>query len=84
MGTACHVRGAPRLAEQVAAQLDVAPGGTTTDGLFSLECVNCLGACALGPVVVLDGVYHDHMTPRKVGRLIRSARQAEGEDAADA
>ncbi len=80
MGTACHVRGAARVAEQASAQLGVEPGGTTSDGQFTLECVNCLGACALGPVVVLDGVYHDQVTPRKLGRMIESVRRAESED----
>ncbi len=79
MGTACHVRGAARMVDQVAGQLEVEPGGTTSDGLFTVECVNCLGACALGPVVVLDGVYHDNMTPRKLNRLIESVRAAETE-----
>ena len=83
MGTACHVRGAERLADQVTGQLGVAPGGTTSDGLFTVECVNCLGACALGPLVVLDGVYHDQMTPRKIRRLIESVRRAEVKDAAN-
>ncbi len=76
-GTACHVRGAPRMLDQLTGQLRVEPGGTTDDGLFTLESVNCLGACALGPVAVLDGVYYDHMTPRKVSRLIESVRTAE-------
>jgi NADH:ubiquinone oxidoreductase subunit E len=76
-GTACHVRGAARLLDQVAGQLDVEPGGTTTDGMFTVESVNCLGACALGPVVVLDGTYYDHMTPGKLSRLIESVRDAE-------
>lgn len=84
MGTACHVRGAGRLADQVTAQLEVEAGGTTSDGVFTLECVNCLGACAMGPVVVLDGVYHDQMTPRKVRRLIESVRAAAAEDILDA
>ena len=79
LGTACHVRGAASMLEQVAGQLEVEPGGTTSDGLFTLESVNCLGACALGPVVVLDGVYHDHMTPRKLRRLVESVRKAESE-----
>ena len=77
LGTACHVRGAARMVDQVAGQLGVNPGGTTTDGLFTVECVNCLGACALGPVVVLDGVYYDKMTPRKLSRMIESVRAAE-------
>jgi NADH:ubiquinone oxidoreductase subunit E len=80
MGTACHVRGAERLSDQVTGHLGVAPGDTTSDGLFTVECVNCLGACALGPVVVLDGVYHDQMTPRKLRRLIESVRTAEVKD----
>ncbi|MGQ9730540.1 MAG: NADH-quinone oxidoreductase subunit NuoE family protein [Candidatus Zipacnadales bacterium] len=78
-GTACHVRGAPRLLDELTALLGVKPGETTADGLFTLECVNCLGACALGPIVVLDGEYHHHMTAGKVGALIESVRQAEQE-----
>ena len=83
-GTACHVRGAARMVDQVAAQLNTKPGGTTSDGLFTLECVSCLGACALGPVVVLDGVYHDHMTGSKLTRLVESVRRAEAESGSDA
>ena len=83
MGTACHVRGAAPLVEQVAGLLDVEPGGTTSDGLFTLESVNCLGACALGPVVVLDGVYYDHMTPRRLSRLIEAVRKSDNKDGRD-
>jgi len=79
-GTACHVRGAPRMLDEVLGQLGVRPGETTDDGLFTVECVNCLGACALGPVVVFDGVYHDHMTPGKLRRLIQTAMNAVDED----
>jgi NADH-quinone oxidoreductase subunit E len=75
MGTACHVRGAPRLADEVLGQLNVAPGDTTEDGEFTVETVNCLGACALGPVVVLDGKYYDHMTPAKLRDLIEHVRK---------
>jgi NADH:ubiquinone oxidoreductase subunit E len=82
MGTACHVRGAPRMLDEVLGQLNVAPGETTEDGLFTVETVNCLGACALGPVVVVDGEYHDHMTPGKLRGLIRSlGEEAESGDA---
>jgi NADH-quinone oxidoreductase subunit E len=84
LGTACHVRGAPRALDQVTAKLGVAPGGTTEDGLFTVEVVNCLGTCALGPVVVMDGVYHEHMTPRKLSRLIASVREAASKGAAHA
>ena len=62
-GTACHVRGAPRLLDELRGQLDVEPGQTTEDGLFTLESVNCLGACALGPIAVIDGEYHGAIPP---------------------
>jgi NADH:ubiquinone oxidoreductase subunit E len=84
MGTACHVRGAPTLLDEVAGQLGVEPGQTSQDGLFTLERVNCLGACALGPIVVLDGHYHRNMTPNKLRKLARLVRQAENEVPADA
>jgi NADH:ubiquinone oxidoreductase subunit E len=71
-GTACHVRGANLMVEQVRAQLGLLPGQTTDDGLFTLETVNCLGACALGPILVVDGHYHHHVTPAKLRRVIRS------------
>ena len=78
-GTACHVRGAPRLLDEVTGQLQVAPGETTEDMAFTLETVNCLGACALSPVVVIDGVYHDHMTPAKLRALLAEVRVADRE-----
>jgi NADH:ubiquinone oxidoreductase subunit E len=81
LGTACHVRGAPRMLDEVLGQLRVRPGETTADGLFTVECVNCLGACALGPVVVLDGKYHHHMTPAKLRNLIGSVQEAHQEAA---
>jgi NADH:ubiquinone oxidoreductase subunit E len=76
-GTACHVRGAPKLLDEVTAQLEVQPGDTTDDRAFTLETVNCLGACALGPVVVVDGTYHDHMTPAKLKALLGEIRAAD-------
>ena len=75
MGTACHVRGAPKLADEVLGQLNIKPGETTEDGEFTVEMVNCLGACALGPIVVLDGKYYDHMTPGKLRALIQKVRE---------
>jgi NADH:ubiquinone oxidoreductase subunit E len=80
MGTACHVRGAPRMLDEVLGQLGINAGETTDDGAFTVERVNCLGACALGPVVVLDGVYHDHMTPGKLRKLIQSVRKTDAEE----
>ena len=80
MGTACHVRGAKLLPNQVHGQLGVSAGGTTEDGQFTLEHVNCLGACALGPVAVLNGTYHHHTTPGKLRALIDSTREKEMEE----
>ena len=72
MGTACHVRGARLVSEQAAGQFGVDPGEVTEDGLFSVEHVNCLGACALGPIVRENGSFHHHMTPGKLRKLIES------------
>lgn len=74
MGTACHVRGAKLVLNQACGQLGIGPGDMTEDGLFTVEQVNCLGACALGPVVVENGTYHHHMTPGKLRGLIDSLR----------
>lgn len=70
LGTACHVRGAPSVLSRLEQRLGVAPGCTTKDNLFTLETVNCLGACALAPVVVVDGVYHGQATPQKVDAIL--------------
>ncbi len=69
MGTACHVRGAPRLLEELERELEVKSGGTTADLLVTLQEVNCVGACALGPLIIVDGEYHGNMTPSKLTRL---------------
>jgi len=60
LGTACHVRGAPRLLEKVTDSLQIRPGQTSTDQRFTLNTVNCLGCCALGPVMLVDGEYHSN------------------------
>jgi len=64
-GTACHVRGAPRLLSSVEDLIGIKPGETDQDLKFSLETVNCVGCCALGPVMVVDGEYHGKMAPAK-------------------
>lgn len=74
LGTACHVRGAPRVAEEVQKQLRVSSGQTTPDGEFTLETVNCLGACALGPVVVVDGHYFSQVNIAKVSGILNQVR----------
>lgn len=81
MGTACHVRGGKLLLDQATGQLGVKPGEMTGDGLFTVEYVNCLGACALGPIVSVNGVYHDHMTPGKISKLIDRIRSGKKKEA---
>jgi len=71
MGTACHVRGAERLLETIKRELKVESGEATEDMRFSLETVNCLGACALGPIVVVDGEYHGQMSSSKLPRILK-------------
>ena len=73
LGTACHVRGAPRVVEELERQLGIHAEQTTPDGEFTLETVNCLGACALGPVVVIDGRYFSKVTRSKVRQLLDEA-----------
>jgi NADH:ubiquinone oxidoreductase subunit E/NAD-dependent dihydropyrimidine dehydrogenase PreA subunit len=77
VGTACHVRGAQRILEEFERLLAVGSGMTTEDRKFTLETVNCLGACALGPIVVVDGEYHGSMNLAKVSRLVDSYAKKE-------
>lgn len=75
LGTACHVRGAPKFLDEVLGQLNVRPGETTADGKFTVETVNCLGACALGPIAVLDAKFYDHMSSAKLRALVQKVYQ---------
>lgn len=68
-GTACHVRGAPTLLDRVKEMLHLNPGQTTNDMKFTLNTVNCLGCCALGPVIVVDGEYHGKPTAADLRRI---------------
>jgi NADH-quinone oxidoreductase subunit E len=81
MGTACHVRGAQRLTEQLERDLEVASGGTTGDMMFTLEEVNCVGACALGPLVIIDGEYHGNMTSGSLQKVVKKIKKAEAKGA---
>ena len=69
-GTACHVRQASVIVDRLQTSLGIKPGLTTDDREFSLETVNCLGACALGPLVTADEVYYGNMTVSKVDRML--------------
>ena len=70
LGTACHVRGAPRLLDKVTETLKIKPGDTSRDMRFSLDTVNCLGCCALGPVMVVDGEYHSNPSTEELEKLV--------------
>jgi NADH:ubiquinone oxidoreductase subunit E len=74
LGTACHVRGAPALVDEFQRQLHIKPGETTEDGLITLETVNCLGACALGPIVVGGGQYLSKVEPPKVKGILKQVQ----------
>jgi NADH-quinone oxidoreductase subunit E len=78
MGTACHVAGAPLVAEAFSDALEIPIGGTTPDLLFTLETVNCIGACALAPAVRIgEEVTHARMTPQSARKLVRTLRKKE-------
>lgn len=72
LGTACHVRGGRRIMEKAQELLGLQGAGTTQDLKFTLERVNCLGCCALGPVMVANGEYHGHMTASEVGKILET------------
>ncbi len=81
-GTACHVRGSKLLINQATTQIGVDTGVMSEDGLFTIEHVNCLGACALGPVVTVNENYHHHMSPSKIRKLIKSHQKTGTEESA--
>lgn len=78
LGTACHVRGGPKILDEFEKKLNIKAGETTEDHSFTLEVVNCLGACALGPITVIDGNYYGQMKTRTVDRLIKKYGSAKG------
>lgn len=77
MGTACHVRGGPKILEEFERKLDVESGHTTEDKQFSLETVACLGCCAIGPVVVVNDNYHAQVSIKNVDSIIKKYRKKE-------
>jgi len=74
-GTACYIRGGTKIAEAVARELGIEVGDTTGDMMFTLETVNCLGCCAIGPIVVIDGEYFGEMTAEKTIKLLRTLKE---------
>ncbi|NQV19483.1 MAG: NADH-quinone oxidoreductase subunit NuoE [Armatimonadetes bacterium] len=83
MGTACHVRGGQRIAERIARELEIEPGETTSDMNFTLETVNCLGCCAIGPIIMIDGEYYGQMTIQKAISLLNEYKAKLKEEEAD-
>ena len=81
LGTACHVRGAERIVGAIERELDIKGGQTDESLQWTLETVGCVGACALGPIVVVDGDYHGQMTSVKASRLLKKIKKADGNTA---
>ena len=77
-GTACHVRGGPKLLREVTQLLKIEPGQTTPDKTFSLHAVNCLGVCAIGPVMMVDRKYYGEMNWVKARRLLEKLNNHRG------
>jgi NADH-quinone oxidoreductase subunit E len=75
LGTACYIRGGAKIVESLSRDLNLAPGTTSDDNELTLETVNCLGCCAIGPIVVIDGKYHGEMTPQKTLKLIKTLKE---------
>jgi NADH-quinone oxidoreductase subunit E len=78
-GTACHVRGAQRIVDQLGMQLKIRVGETTADRNFTLETVNCLGVCASGPILAIDGEYFGGMSPGKVAGTLKKFRPGQSD-----
>ncbi len=74
LGTACHVRGGVRVLDYLENRLEVKTGGTTRDMAFTLESVNCLGACALGPIMVIDKKYYGKINTNKIESILKKHR----------
>ncbi len=74
-GTACHIRGSISVLDELTRQLEIEPGQTTPDGAFTLECVACLGACALAPVMTVGAKYYGKLTPDKIKGILDLHRQ---------
>ena len=78
-GTACHVRGAPRIFEEITDQLDLEGEGTTEDMEYTVETVACVGCCALAPVITINEEVHGDLTKQKVKKLIQDEGDQNGE-----
>jgi len=79
-GTACHVKGSLSVLDMLKRELNIGPGQTTRDGLFSLEVVACIGACGLAPVIAINGEFHAGVTPIKIDKILNTYRKRAQED----
>ena len=79
LGTACHVRGAPKVLEEFERKLNIKAAHTTEDKEFTLETVNCFGCCAIGPLVVVDRDYYAQTNIRKVDSILKNYRKKKRE-----
>ena len=77
VGTVCYLKGSGEISQMITREFQVEAGGTTPDDLFSFQPVNCVGACAVAPVMIIDGKYHDGVTPESAARLLRALPLAE-------
>jgi (2Fe-2S) ferredoxin len=80
MGTVCYLKGSDKIFEAICKEFNVEAGGTTPDRLFSFQPVNCVGACALAPVMIIDGDYYDGVTPDKALQLLNRLTAEEQEE----
>lgn len=83
MGTVCYLKGAKEIAEKIQGHLNIEPGETTEDRLFTFQPVNCLGACALAPVMLIDENYHGNLKPDRAIEIIDSFASSEKVQADD-
>jgi NADH:ubiquinone oxidoreductase subunit E len=75
LGTACYIKGAGEILERLKEELKINVGGTSQDGIFSLEEARCLGACGLAPVMMIDGKIYGSLTPKKVSEILKEYRK---------
>jgi len=77
MGTVCFLKGADKISQAIREEFSLVPGGTSPDRKFTFSPVNCVGACALAPVMVVDGEYHGQLTPDSAVKLLRKTAAAD-------
>ena len=79
LGTACFVKNSQQVVDKFSSLLGIAPGETTKDGLFTIEAIRCIGACALAPAMSINGKVYPKVTPDQVGKIIEEYRKMEAE-----